>query len=253
LGYTAARAARAAGYVNAGTCEFLLDRDGKFYFLEMNTRIQVEHPVTELVYGLDLVQWQIRIAAGERIPSALTGGLAPRGWAIECRITSEDPSAGFLPSTGRITGLHVPGGPGVRWDGGIELGSEVGLLYDPLLAKLIVWAPTRADAIERMRRALDELVIDGVETARDFHLRVMSDEEFRSGAIDIHWLERRLPSLVNGTAPESLTRLAALTGALLANGGQRPTATPANGTAAVPASLPPASNWLALARREALH
>ena len=139
MGATAVAAARAAGYVNAGTCEFLLDRDGNFYFLEMNTRIQVEHPVTELVTGLDLVQWQIRIAAGEKLPDL--GPIAPRGWAIECRITSEDPANGFLPSTGRVEHLHVPSGPGVRWDGGIEGGSEVGLFYDPLLTKLIVHAP----------------------------------------------------------------------------------------------------------------
>jgi acetyl-CoA carboxylase, biotin carboxylase subunit len=249
MGDTAARAARAAGYVNAGTCEFLLDRDGKFYFLEMNTRIQVEHPVTELVYGVDLVQLQIRIAAGERIPEALTHGLTPRGWAIECRITSEDPSSGFLPSTGRITALHVPSGPGVRWDGGIDVGSEVGLLYDPMLAKLIVWAPTRDGAIERMRRALDELVIEGVETARDFHLRVMADPEFRAGAIDIHWLERRLPSLVNGSAPPELTRLAAVTGALLASEQRASLAPVSNGTN--PAASH-GSRWLDVARREAL-
>jgi acetyl-CoA carboxylase biotin carboxylase subunit len=253
MGETAARAARAAGYVNAGTCEFLLDRDGKFYFLEMNTRIQVEHPVTELVYGLDLVQWQIRIANGERIPESLTHGLTPRGWAMECRITSEDPSSGFLPSTGRITALHVPSGPGVRWDGGIDVGSEVGLLYDPMLAKLIVWAPTREGAIERMRRALEELVIEGVETARDFHLRVMADAEFRAGAIDIHWLERRLPSLVNGAAPDELTRLAAITGALLASDQRsapsRSSNGASNGGAATPAR---GSRWVEVARREAL-
>jgi acetyl-CoA carboxylase biotin carboxylase subunit len=253
MGDTAARAARAAGYVNAGTCEFLLDRDGKFYFLEMNTRIQVEHPVTELVYGLDLVQWQIRIASGERIPESLTHGLAPRGWAMECRITAEDPSSGFLPSTGRITGLHVPSGPGVRWDGGIEVGSEVGLLYDPLLAKLIVWAPTRLAAIDRMRRALDELVIEGVETSRDFHLRLMSDDDFRTGAIDIHWLERRLASLTTSPAPPELTNLAAAAGALLAHGRHAPRRS-SNGTVVVQQPTPrTASQWLALARREALH
>lgn len=153
MGATAVAAAKAAGYVNAGTCEFLLDKDGQYYFLEMNTRIQVEHPVTELVMGIDLVQWQIRIAAGEALPFAQKD-FTPRGWAIECRITSEDPSNGFLPSTGRIEYLHLPSGPGVRWDGGIEAGSVVGLHYDPMLAKLIVHAPTRDLAISRMRRAL---------------------------------------------------------------------------------------------------
>src|SRR5689334_22799781 len=172
MGAAATAAARAAGYVNAGTCEFLLDRNGEFYFLEMNTRIQVEHPVTELVTGLDLVQWQIRIAAGEKLPFT-QDDVQLRGWAIECRITSEDPANGFLPSTGRISYLHLPSGPGVRWDGGIETGSEIGLFYDPMLAKLIVHGRTREQAIARMHRALLELTIDGVETSRDFHLRMM--------------------------------------------------------------------------------
>src|SRR5437764_822190 len=184
MGETAVRAARAAGYVNAGTCEFLLDASGNFYFLEMNTRLQVEHPVTELVTGIDLVQWQLRIASGEKLPFKQED-IVPRGWAIECRITSEDASNGFLPSTGRIEFLHLPSGPGVRWDGGIETGSEVGLFYDPMLAKLIVWAPTREHAIVRMRRALTDLVILGVETSRDFHVRMMDDEDFRKGDIEI--------------------------------------------------------------------
>ena len=125
MGETAVRAAKAAGYVNAGTCEFLLDADGNFYFLEMNTRLQVEHPVTELVTGIDIVHWQLRVAAGEKLPFRQED-IVPRGWAIECRITSEDPANGFLPSTGKISYLHVPSGPGVRWDSGIEVGSEVG-------------------------------------------------------------------------------------------------------------------------------
>src|SRR3954471_13247930 len=184
MGETAVRAASAAGYVNAGTCEFLLDANGEFYFLEMNTRLQVEHPVTELVTGLDLVQWQLRIAAGEKLPFKQKD-IGPRGWAMECRITSEDPANNFLPSTGHITYLHVPTGPGVRWDSGVEVGSDVGLFYDPMLAKLIVWADNREHAIERMHRALLELTIEGVETARDFHLRVMEDAEFRAGKISI--------------------------------------------------------------------
>ncbi len=143
----------------------------------------------------------------------------------------------------------MPSGPGVRWDGGIDVGSEVGLLYDPMLAKLIVWAATRDAAIERMRRALDELVIDGVETARDFHLRVMADDEFRAGAIDIHWLERRLPSLVNASAPAELTRLAAITGALLAGEQRTSVAAPSSNGAPVHSA---ASRWLDVARREAL-
>src|SRR5215471_5608123 len=216
MGETAVRAARAAGYVNAGTCEFLLDRDGQFYFLEMNTRLQVEHPVTELVTGIDLVQWQIRVAAGEKLPFRQEE-IVPRGWAIECRITSEDPANGFLPSTGRISYLHLPSGPGVRWDGGIEIGSEVGLFYDPMLAKLIVHAPTRGAAVERMHRALLELTIEGVESSRDFHLRVMEDAEFRAGAIEIQWLERRLDSLTRVTPPPEIARTAAIVAALIAD------------------------------------
>src|SRR5688572_8772479 len=141
MGEAAVRLAQRAGYVNAGTCEFLLDRDGRFYFLEMNTRLQVEHPVTELVTGVDIVKWQLRIAAGERL-SIAQEEIAPRGWAIECRITSEDPANDFLPATGRISSPGQPGGPGVRWDAGVEAGSEVGLHYDPMLAKLIVHART---------------------------------------------------------------------------------------------------------------
>jgi len=215
MGETAVRAARAAGYTNAGTCEFLLDATGEFYFLEMNTRLQVEHPVTELVTGLDLVQWQLRIAAGERLPFRQEE-LKPAGWALECRITSEDPANGFLPSTGRISYLRVPAGPGVRWDGGIGIGSEIGLHYDPLLGKLIAWAPTRDAVIARMRRALLELTVEGVETSRDFHLRVMEDEEFRRGAIGIQWLEQRLPALTAMHPPEAGQRAAVIAAALLA-------------------------------------
>jgi acetyl-CoA carboxylase biotin carboxylase subunit len=253
MGAAAVAAAKAAGYVNAGTCEFLLDATGDFYFLEMNTRIQVEHPVTELVTGIDLVQWQIRIAAGEKLPF-VQSEIVPKGWAIECRITSEDPANGFLPSTGRVQYLHVPGGPGVRWDSGIETGSQISLFYDPMLAKLIVWAPTREAAIERMHRALLELTIEGVDTSRDFHLRVMEDADFRAGAIEIQWLERRLESLLNVTPPENGVRLAAIAAALLAERDRSAPRrqAPADGVAAAPSPAESASGWLRLARREAL-
>jgi acetyl-CoA carboxylase biotin carboxylase subunit len=248
MGETAVAAARAAGYVNAGTCEFLLDRDGAFYFLEMNTRIQVEHPVTELVMGLDLVQWQLRIAAGEKLPFEQKS-FVPRGWAIECRITSEDAVNGFLPSTGRITHLHLPSGPGVRWDGGIEDGSEIGLHYDPMLAKLIVHAPTRPLAIARMRRALRELVIEGVETSRDFHLRLLEHPDVQSGDISIQWLEGHLAELTTAAPSEETVRLAAVAAALAAH---------ADRAQLVPVAGPQASastardGWRALASREAL-
>jgi len=253
MGATAVAAARAAGYVNAGTCEFLLDRDGQYYFLEMNTRIQVEHPVTELVMGLDLVQWQLRVAAGEKLPFAQKD-FTPRGWAIECRITSEDPSNGFLPSTGRIDYLHLPGGPGVRWDGGIEAGSEVGLHYDPMLAKLIVHAPTRALAIARMKRALLELTIDGIETSRGFHLRVMDDPEFQRGDISIQWLEQHLGALTAPRHDAETVRVAAIAAALVADaertGGRVSSGGP--GAPSAPAGSEPMSAWAALARREGL-
>jgi acetyl-CoA carboxylase biotin carboxylase subunit len=198
MGQAAVAAAEAVGYRGAGTVEFLLAPGGSFYFLEMNTRIQVEHPVTELVFGVDLVREQLRIAQG--LPMAVPGTyLHPRGWAIECRITSEDPATGFLPSTGRITALRVPGGPGVRWDSGIDVGNDVTLYYDSLLAKLIVWAPNRADAIARMGRALDELLIAGVGTNQSFHRRLMADEAFREGQFDIQLLERR-PDLLEASA-----------------------------------------------------
>jgi acetyl-CoA carboxylase, biotin carboxylase subunit len=254
IGDAAVRFAAAAGYVNAGTCEFLLDGGGRFFFLEMNTRIQVEHPVTELVTGIDLVQWQLRVAAGERLPFRQEE-IAPDGWSIECRITSEDPAGGFLPSTGRVTYLHVPSGPGVRWDGGIDTGSDVGLFYDAMLAKLVVWAPTRDAAIDRMHRALLELTIDGVETSRDFHLRVMEDAEFRRGAIDIQWLERRLASLVSVPPPESLVRDAAIVAALLADRDRaRPRAGATRPAASVDATTDGTadSSWRRAARLDAL-
>jgi acetyl-CoA carboxylase biotin carboxylase subunit len=212
MGAMAVAAARAVNYEGAGTVECLY-QNGEFYFLEMNTRIQVEHPVTELVTGVDLVQWQIRIAAGERLPFT-QDGITWEGHAIECRITSEDPANSFLPSTGRIRNLVVPSGPGVRWDGGITPGFEVGLSYDPMLAKLIVHAPTRIEAIERMKRALLELRVEGVDTAVPFHLRVMDEPDFRAGTIDIKYLDKH-EDLLAAQPDEALLRAAALAAALL--------------------------------------
>jgi acetyl-CoA carboxylase, biotin carboxylase subunit len=200
MGEAAVRAARAVSYRGAGTVEFLFE-DGEFFFLEMNTRIQVEHPVTELVTGIDLVQWQLRIAGGESLDFGQRD-VTLTGHAIECRITSEDPEEGFLPATGRIRYLETPSGPGVRWDGGVAAGFDVGLHYDPLLGKLIVHAPSRAEAIARMARALDELVVEGVETCTGFHRRVMAEPDFREGRVDIRYVEDH-PALTRAPSPGS--------------------------------------------------
>jgi len=210
MGEAAVKAARAVNYVGAGTVEFLLDARGMFYFLEMNTRIQVEHPVTELVYGIDLVREQLRIARGERLDEAMEW--APRGHAIECRITSEDPFNDFLPNTGTVTGLRVPAGPGVRWDGGIEVGSEVGLYYDSLLAKLITWGATRDIALARMRRALAELIVAGVATCTSFHTRVLRESGFRAGKYDVQYFDHVGKGLLDQPLPrEWLDRVAVAT------------------------------------------
>ncbi len=215
MGAAAVRAAQAVGYTGVGTVEFLYET-GEFFFLEMNTRLQVEHPVTEMVYGVDLVELQLRIAAGEPLPLTQSEVVAS-GHAIECRITSEDPFQGFLPSTGRIDYIRMPGGPGVRFDGGIIAGLEVGLHYDPLLAKLIVHGPSRASAIRRMGRALDELVIRGVETCVPFQRRVMDEKDFQAGNLSIRYLEDH-PELLDGQEDDGVLRAAAVTAALLEEG-----------------------------------
>jgi acetyl-CoA carboxylase biotin carboxylase subunit len=247
MGEAAVRAAREVGYVSAGTVEFLLAPSGEFYFLEMNTRIQVEHPVTELVYGVDLVREQLRIAAGKPM-SLPDGAFEPRGHAIECRITSEDPFQGFVPSTGRIQFLRPPAGPGVRWDSGIEMGTDVGLFYDPLLAKLVVWGDDRAGAMRRMARALNELWIVGVQTSQPFHRRVLTEPEFRSGQYDIGYLERVGPRLLAPAMDETEQALAAVAVALAEDEVRQ-----------VPASREPPQagarepgNWLRAARLEGL-
>jgi acetyl-CoA carboxylase biotin carboxylase subunit len=247
LSEAATAAAGAVGYTGAGTIEFLLAPTGEFYFLEMNTRIQVEHPVTELVYGVDLVREQLRIAAGEAM-RVHAGLLHPRGHAIECRITAEDPFNDFLPATGVLKYLRVPSGPGIRWDGGVEAGNEVTLFYDPLLAKLVAWGETREIAIQRMRRALRELVIVGLPTAQPFHLRVMDDPEFRRGELDITYLDRVGSRVLAAPPLAGLEQAVAVTAALLAE--ERRTAT----GPAIPSNLPTfqRSQWEDAGLREGL-
>jgi acetyl/propionyl-CoA carboxylase alpha subunit len=183
------KAARACGYVNAGTIEFLVDRERRFYFLEMNTRLQVEHPVTELRTGLDMVKLQLAIAAGEPLPLTQEQ-VRFTGHAIECRICAEDPRNGFLPSTGRLTKLRSPGGPGIREDRGIAEGDEVSMYYDPMIAKLIAWAPDRASAMDRMLRALSEYIVEGVATNIPVCDLVLRHPSFREGSFDTGFLSR---------------------------------------------------------------
>ncbi len=180
MGAAAVAAARAAGYVNAGTVEFLLDRSGRFYFLEVNTRLQVEHPITEMTTGLDLVRRQFEIAAGEPLRFSQQD-LTRRGHAIECRIYAEDPEADFMPSPGRILFVRPPEGPGVRFDHGVQTGYQVPVNYDPILGKLVAWAEDRPAAVERMIRSLRECVILGVKTPIEFLIRVLSSPEFKAG------------------------------------------------------------------------
>lgn len=187
MGRMAVRAAKAAGYVNAGTIEFLLEEDEKFYFMEMNTRIQVEHPVTECVTGLDLIREQLLIADGQPLRFAQKD-IVLNGHAIECRINAEDPRHQFRPSPGVITGLHLPGGQGVRVDTGIYSGCRIPPYYDSMLAKLIVHAPGRKEAIAKMRSALGEVIIDGVTTNVDYEFDILRDRDFQEGRVDVEFL-----------------------------------------------------------------
>lgn len=199
MGAAAVRAARAAGYVNAGTIEFVLDPSGEFYFIEMNTRIQVEHPITECVTGLDLVREQLLIASG--MPLSFTQeDVALRGHAIECRINAEDPARGFAPSPGEVGFMHSPGGYGVRVDTGLYPGCELPAYYDSLIAKLIVWAPTRLEAIRRMRRCLEEFVIDGPATNIDILHQIMYHPRFVRGSYDTSFIDQTLEELLKWTA-----------------------------------------------------
>ncbi len=216
MGETAVRLAQSAGYTNAGTVEFLLDDQENFYFLEVNTRLQVEHPVTELVTGLDLVHLQIRIAQGEPLPLAQKD-IRLRGHAIECRIYAEDPDNGFFPSPGKITRLLQPGGPGIREDSGIYEGWTVPMDYDPMLSKLVAYAPTREAAIARMLRALDEYVIGGIRTNLSLFRRILNDTDFKAARIDTGYLDRLLAQTVAEPAAdheEERAKIAAIAAAI---------------------------------------
>ncbi len=193
MGEIAVRVAKAAGYTNAGTVEFLVDQKKNFYFLEMNTRLQVEHPVTELITGLDLVHLQIRIAAGERLPFG-QGDVRIRGHAIECRIYAEDPDNNYFPSPGKITLLLSPSGPGIRRDSGMYEGWKVPIDYDPLLAKLIGYGTDRAQAIARLNRGLHEYFVGGIKTNISLFRRILTDADFRAGKLDTGFLDRLLKS-----------------------------------------------------------
>lgn len=188
----AAAVARSVGYTSAGTVEFLVDEGGRFWFLEMNTRLQVEHPITEMVTGIDLVEWQIRIARGEKLDVDPATATTPRGHAIECRIYAEDADAGFIPSAGRITALRAPGGPWVRDDGEAEAGAEVPIYYDPLISKLTVWGPDRAQALSRMKRALREYEILGIQTTVPFFRWLLDQPAFETAAFHTGYLDEVL-------------------------------------------------------------
>jgi acetyl-CoA carboxylase biotin carboxylase subunit len=219
MGAIAVKGAKAVGYFSAGTFEFLLAEDGSFYFLEMNTRLQVEHPVTEHVTGLDLVREMVRIAQGEPLGFAQEA-LAAHGAAIECRIYAEDPSKGFLPSPGVIENLFVPSGPGVRDDSGAYAGCAVSSYYDPLISKLSVWAPTRERAVARMRRALSEYVVTGIRTNLAFHEKLFAHPEFVAGRYDTGFIPRHKDALLGDSVvqPEQRDALAAAVAVAAARG-----------------------------------
>ncbi len=247
MGEAAVKLARAAGYTNAGTVEFLVVASERnplgfeFYFLEMNTRLQVEHPVTEMVTGLDLVKEQIRIAAGEKL-AWRQEDINWRGHAIECRIYAEDPDNNFFPSPGKITRLERPGGPGVRVDGYVYEGWQVPLEYDPLLAKLVVWGGTRGEAVTRLRRALGEYIVGGIQTSIPFFRRLVERPEFLRGELDTELLDRMLSERGTPVPPPAVQTAAALAVAMQETRPSRNGARP----------VAPLSHWKQAARREGL-
>ncbi len=189
MGQAAVRAAKAAHYVNAGTIEFLLEKTGKFYFMEMNTRIQVEHPVTEWVTGIDLIKEQIRIASGKKL-SCTQEEIRLSGHSIECRINAENARKGFRPSPGKIKDMHLPGGKGIRIDSAIYSGYTIPPYYDSMIAKLSVWAKNRSEAICKMRSALGEVIIEGIDTNVDYQYEILNHPDYVAGNIDIEFIEK---------------------------------------------------------------
>ena len=246
MGEAAVKAAEAVGYTNAGTVEFIVDRNRRFYFLEMNTRLQVEHPVTEMRTGQDLVRRQIEIAAGMPLPFQQED-VRLRGAALECRISAEDPDEQFMPSVGRITRLSEPGGPGVRVDSGFCAGYEVPIYYDPMIAKLIVWAENREEAIARMKRALSEYDIGGIKTTISFHVRALSDARFISGDYSTSFVESMRLDEKAGTDERQI--VAAFAAIVKHRESKR--AIPA-GTAGEGSDGPAVSAWKLTGRRDAM-
>ena len=226
IGETAVRAAKAAGYRNAGTVEFILDESGQFYFLEMNPRLQVEHPVTEFVTGIDIVKQQIKIASGFRMEYGQED-IRTQGAAIECRIYAEDPKNNFLPSLGRITRLKNPEGPWVRVENYVYRGYDIPVYYDPLIAKVITWGIDRDSAIARMRRALEEYIIEGIETTIPFHMWVMRDKHFASGTFDTSYIDQHFTgnaSRARREVPQDVAIIAAAISTMENTGPQKPAA-----------------------------
>jgi acetyl-CoA carboxylase biotin carboxylase subunit len=221
MGAAALRIARAAEYSNLGTAEFLADSEGNFYFLEVNTRLQVEHPVTELVTGLDLVQLQVRIAAGEGLPFTQED-VRWNGWAMECRVCAEDPENQFFPSPGKIAQLREPAGPGIRLDSGVYPGWTIPMDYDPLLAKLVAWAPDRPAVVERLLRALREYAIAGVQTNLAFFREILEEEQFREGCLDTGFVADLLARRKPAAPPEPELELAVALAAAAASKNGKP-------------------------------
>jgi acetyl-CoA carboxylase biotin carboxylase subunit len=242
----AAAVARTVNYTSAGTIEFLVEADGSFYFLEMNTRLQVEHPVTEMVTGIDLVQWQIRIARGERLDIDPQQALTPRGHAIECRVYAEDPDQGFMPSPGLVQAIRPASGPGIRDDGGVVAGYTVPLFYDSMIAKLIAWAPSRGEAIARLGRALREYQVLGIRTTIPFFRWLVEQPEFRGGHFDTTYLDGLLAARAGLPFTEPDTGdVTAVTIAAAIDACER-------SREIVKPRAAPAGAWLQAARREAV-